>query len=450
MNAYWTKYLPGFVRVRLDGRHGLQAVLGNSSWLFADKIVRMGVGLVVGVWIVRYLGPSQLGLLTYAGAFAGLFGAVVTLGIDRIVVQELVKHPERRDEILGSAFALKLVAGAIGLAATIAAICLVRSGETLMLWLVGLCAAGFIFQSVNVIDFYFQAKVQAKYAVFAANGAFALVTLSKVAMLLAKAPLIAFAWAGLAEVILTSAFLIVAFRINRHSTRKWRYSASMARTLLGYGWPLMLSGFAVTIYMRIDQIMIGQMLSDAEVGIFSAAVRLSEMWYFIPMAIVSSVVPTFIKSKHKSEALYYARLQQFLSILTWLGITVALVVTLAREQIVGILFGEAYAASALVLAIHIWGGVFVAMGVGAGIWFTIENLQKYNFYRTLAGAFLNVALNYFLIPRYGINGAAVATVASLFLPPFLVDGLNKKTRAIFWIRLKALNPMFILPDRRKA
>lgn len=449
MNAIWIKYLPGFVRNKLDGRHGLQAVLGNSSWLFADKILRMGVGLLVGIWIVRYLGPAQLGLLNYAGAFAGLFGTLATLGLDRIVVQELVKNPARETEILGTAFALKLIGGAIGLALTMLAILLVRSGEPLMHWLVGICAAGFIFQSLNVIDFFFQAKVQAKYAVFAANGAFALMTLLKIALLLTSAPLIAFAWAGLGEVVLTAIFLVVAYRFNRRSMRVWRYSSSAARELLKYSWPLILSSVAIVIYMRIDQIMIGEMLGDEEVGLFSAAVKISEVWYFIPAAIVSSVVPTLIQSKKQSEALYYARLQTFFTVMVWMAICVALIVTVERERIVSLLFGEQYAASADVLAIHIWGGVFVALIAASGIWFTVENLQIYSFYRTLTGAVVNVSLNLVLIPRYGINAAAFATVVSQCFASFLFDLSNPKTRPIFWMKLKAFSPASIVAARRQ-
>jgi PST family polysaccharide transporter len=444
MNAYWIKFLPGFVRARLDGRHGLQAVLGNSSWLFADKVIRMGVGLLVGVWIVRYLGPSQLGLLAYAGAFTGLFGAVAALGLDRMVVQEIVKRPDRQDEILGTAFALKVAGGLAGLAITVIAISFVRTGDTLMLWLVGICAAGFVFQSLNVIDFFFQAKVQAKYAVIAANAAFFVVTLAKIAFLILHAQLIAFAWAGLGEIVLTSIFLIVAYRVNGKRMNLWRYSGTMARTLLKYSWPLILSGVAIAIYMRIDQIMIGEMLGDKEVGLFSAAVRISEIWYFIPMAIVSSLVPMLMQSKIKSEELYYDRLQKLFTMLIWLGVVAAVVMTLAKDPIIGLLFGEAYADSAKVLAIHIWGGIFVALGVGSGIWFTIENLQTYSFYRTLSGCVANVLLNFLLIPKFGINGAAVATVIAQCFAAFLFDFSNPKTRPIFWMKVKAFNPVPLL------
>ena len=180
MNAKWVKYLPKFISRRLEGRYGFQSIVSNSGWLLADKAVRMGVGLFVGVWTARYLGPEQFGLWNFASAFAALFSALSTLGLDGIIIRELIKKPERQNVLLGSAFALKVMGGLIALLLALFAISLMHSGETFTIWLVGISAAGFIFQSVNVIDYYFQAKVQSKYTVLAANAAFVLLTLVKI------------------------------------------------------------------------------------------------------------------------------------------------------------------------------------------------------------------------------------------------------------------------------
>ena len=439
MNSTWLKYLPAYLQTKLVGRHGLQAILGNTGWLFADKIIRMGVGLFVGVWVARYLGPEQFGLWSYATAFTALFGAFASLGLDSIVIRELVKYPGRQNELLGSAFVLKLFGGVLTLLIAIVAISLVRSGEANTLWLVGISAAGFIFQSVNVIDFYFQAKVRSKYTVYAANGAFALMTIVKIVLLLNSAPLIAFAWAGLAEIIFTSIFLMLAYRINHQGIRGWRFRPNVASALLKDSWPLILSGIAIMIYMRIDQIMIGQMLGDKEVGLFSAAVRISEVWYFIPLAIVSSVFPSIIEAKQQSEALYLQRLQKLLNFMSLIGLGMAILMTFTSHIVVQLLFGAAYAEASTVLAIHIWAGIFVALGVVSGSWLTVENLQKYSFYRTLNGAVANVLLNFLLIPKYGINGAAAATVLSYGISVFSI-GIYLSCREVFFMMCLSVNP----------
>jgi len=434
----WLRYLPASLRNRVEHRSNLQAILSNTGWLFADKVLRMGVGLFVGVWIARYLGPEQFGLLNFATAFVALFGAFATLGLDSIVVRELVKNPDRQHELLGTAFVLKLIGAVLALLLAIIAIALMRTDEQLTLWLVALSAAGFIFQSVNVIDFYFQAKVQSKYTVYAANAAFILVTIVKVVLLVSAAPLIAFAWVGLGEVALTSFFLVVAYRANHHNLHEWCYSLNVARELVSYSWPLILSGLAIMIYMRIDQIMIGQMLGDEQVGLFSAAVKISEVWYFIPLAVATSVFPAVIATKKQSETLYIQRLQKLFDLMVILALVLAIPLTLLSDWVVVFLFGETYQNASLVLAIHVWGGVFVFLGVASSHWFLAENLQSLSFYRTLFGAILNVCANFILIPAFGIAGAAVSTLLSQSGASYFFDFSNKKTRGMFWMKTKSI------------
>lgn len=428
MNAPWFKYLPNFVRIKLDGRHGFQAVISNTGWLFLDKMFRMGVGLFVGIWIARYLGPEQFGLWNYAIAFASLFGAFATLGLDGIVIRELVKTPERQNEFLGSAFMLKLMGGAATLFAATLAILFIRSGERLTLWLVVLSAAGFIFQSINVIDFYFQAKVRSRYSVYAANAAFALMTLVKVGLLLISAPLISFACAGLAEVALTAIFLLVAYRANHHNMREWIYDRRVIYELLKESWPLILSGLAVMFYMRVDMVMLQKMTGDREVGIYAAATRLSEVWYFLPSAIVASVSPLIIKCHANDKELYFIRLQKLYFFMAWIAIGISLPLSLLSGWIVNILYGAEFREAAPVLAIHLWASIAVFLGVASSQFLLLEQLQKISLYRTLIGLVCNIALNLLLIPSMGAKGAATATVVSYFIATFSLV-FFKSTRA---------------------
>lgn len=415
MNAAWVKYLPGFVRTRLHGRHGLQAILGNSGWLIADKILRMGIGLWVGVWIARYLGPEQYGLWNFAEAFTGLFAAFASLGLDSIVVRELVNYPNKKNELLGSAFALKLAGGVFTLLASVLAVSQLRSGESLTMWLVGISAAGYIFQSVNVIDFYFQAKVQSRYVVIAANAAFVMATLVKIILLLTAAPLIAFAWAGLGEIVLTTTFFLLAYGVNHNDVREWRFNSHVMRVLLKESWPLILAGLAVMLYMRIDMVMLQGMAGAREVGIYAAATRLSEIWYFLPSVFVASVSPSIIRSHNTDPVLFLSRLRKLYFFMVWLAIGLALPLSLLSGLIVGVLFGQAFEDAAPVLAIHLWASIAVFLGVASSQYLLVERLQKISFYRTLIGLLCNVVLNLILIPKMGAIGAAIATVISYFV-----------------------------------
>jgi PST family polysaccharide transporter len=428
MNASWHQYLPGYLRTRLAGRHGFQAIIGNLGWLFMDKFLRLGAGVFVGAWIARYLGPDQFGLLNFSIAFAALFGAFATLGLDGIVVRELVRNAERQNEIMGSAFVLKLIGGAITLLTCLLAILLMHGREALMLWLVGLSAAAFLFQSVNVIDFYFQAKVQSRNTVMAANGAFLLITLVKIVLVLTAASVIAFAWAAFGEAALTAAFLIGAYRVNHHSMRGWRYDGPVARELIRDSWPLLLASLAGILYLRLDVVMLQLMAGDREVGIYAAATRISEVWYFLPMIVVGSVSPSIIKCYGTDPGLYISRLRRLYFYMAWMAIALSLPISLTSGWIVRVLYGAQFKQAGPVLAIHLWASVAVFLGVASSQYLLVEQLQKISFYRCLIGLICNILLNLILIPRFGAMGAAIATVISYFMATYSIV-FFKSTRA---------------------
>ncbi len=264
----------------LKSRSGLRSIIANTGWLFADRILRMGVGLIVGVWVARYLGVQQFGSFNYATAFVALFSTLSTLGLDSIVVRSIVSEREKKEQILGTAFRLKLVGGVGSLLLALGSIYVFRHDDDLTIWLVAILASVGIFQSFDTIDLWFQSQVQSKYTVLAKNTAFVIVALLKVALIQMQAPLLAFAWAGLAEVGLGAIGLILTYKIKGYSLWLWRWSTPLAKSLVKESWPLILSGVTIMIYMRIDQIMLGEMVGNQAVGIYSAATRISEIWYW--------------------------------------------------------------------------------------------------------------------------------------------------------------------------
>jgi PST family polysaccharide transporter len=211
-----------------------------------------------------------------------------------------------------------------------------------------------------------------------------------------------------------------------------------AKSLLKDSWPLILSGLAIMVYMRIDQIMLGQMLGDEAVGIYSAAVRISEVWYFVPMAIVASVFPSIIEAKKKSEALYYQRLQWLYDVMVVLALSVAVPMTFLSDWAVSLLFGQAYEQAGAVLAIHIWTAVFVGLSFSSGRWFINEGYTLLALKRNLLGLVVNVILNTYLIPLYGPKGAALATLLSYFMASYASDLFSRKTRMVFLQKTRAL------------
>jgi PST family polysaccharide transporter len=433
--------VPPFIRRRIAHRPNLLKIVDNIGWLFFDKVLRMGVGLLVGVWVARYLGPQQFGLFSFATAFIGLFGAVAGLGLQSIVVRDIVRDHRCKEETLGTAAVLQLAGGVLAYGLILGTIFWLRPDDALAKWLVAILGSMMLLKASEVAMYWFESQVLSKYTVWVQNGSFLVFAAVKVALILGNAPLLAFAWATVAEAVLVALLLMAMLGVHGPRLRKLKVSLARAKVLMADSWPLLLSGLAIALYMKIDQIMLGQMLGDDAVGIYSAATRISEVWYFIPMMIVASVFPAILEAKKKSEALYHHRLQRLYDLMVWLSVAVALPMTFLSGPIVVLLYGPAYAEAGTVLAIHIWASVFVFLGVASTQWFMAENRQILFFQRTLVGAVINVALNYMLIPTFGIAGAAYATVLAQASVGLLYDVFQKETQPMFAMKLKSFNPM---------
>lgn len=425
----------------LKNNSGLQKILSNISWLFADRILRMGCGLIVGVWVARYLGVQQFGILNYAVAFVAIFNPLATLGLDVVVVKRLVDRNESPQQILGTSFWMKSIAGCITWLLVILGIFLLRPNDPISIITVAILGASNIFQALDTIDLWFQSQVRSKYSVLAKNVAFIIANGIKIYLITTQAPLLAFVSLILLEAVLGGLGLLLVYKQQGYFIRSWQWNKSLAKDLIQESFPLILSGLTIMIYMRIDQIMLGQMIGDKAVGIYSAATRISEVWYFIPMAVSSSVMPAIFKAKEISEELYYRRIGELNRGLVWLSIVVAIVMTFLSSPIILMLFGDGYVESANILSVHVWASVFVFTGVATSGWFIAENLTYLTLYRTLTGAVINVILNAILIPIYGGIGAAIATVIAQIFASLLSNGLNPKTWQLFRTQIESILPV---------
>jgi len=437
----WLRLMPQFVRQRLGHRTNLLAILHNIGWLFADKILRVGLGLIVGVWVARYLGPEKFGQFNYCVSFVSLFGAFAGLGLNGIVVRNLVNHPHSYNEVLGTAFALQLIAGLVGMILAIFFISFLQPNDQLLRLLVTILSISLIFKSSEVIKFWFESKTHSRHVVLVENFIFVCMAAVKVFLILDKATLETFVWVTLIEAILVFLGLFAIYESKVGQFSFWSIRSCQARKLLKDSWPLTISSVAIIIYMRIDQVMLGHMLSQEAVGIYSAAARISEAWYFIPMMVVSSVFPKILATKALDEKLYTHRIQQLYNFLTMIAITVALFFSFTSDLIVNYLYGDKFSEAASILSIQIWSGIFVAMGVARGKWLLAENLQRVGYWYILAAMFINVILNYLLIPIYGAIGAALATIASQSTAAIIAPALFKKTRVSAVMLVRSLNPV---------
>jgi O-antigen/teichoic acid export membrane protein len=416
---------------------GFRRYFANTSWLFAEKTLRMVVGLVVGVWVARYLGPERYGLFSYAQSFVGLFSVVATLGLDSILVRELVKDESKRDILLGTAFRLKLL-GAAAVMMLLAAGVQLTSNDGYTNALVFIVASATVFQSFNVIDLYFQSRVLSKYVALANTASLALLSLLKIACILLRAPLAAFAFLVLLDGVVLAAGFVFFYRRKNLSVSAWRFDTKTAKSLLTESWPLILSGGALMIQARIDQVMIREMLGNAETAYYSVALRLIEALGFIPVVLHSSLFPALAKAKYISEKLYQNRYLNYYRLSFFLFLLTATPIYLFSGKIIVILYGEAYQPAGVLLSLMATRLFFTNIGTARSAFINIESLFKYSLFSMITGTIVNVVFNFILIPSYGSAGAVIATIFSFSTTIFFLDTFYRKTRSNVKLQLLAI------------
>jgi O-antigen/teichoic acid export membrane protein len=421
----------------LKSDEGFVKYFKNTSWLLAEKIFRIIVGLFVGVWVARYLGPDQFGLLSYAQSFVGLFTAIATLGLDGIIVRELVKDESKRDKLLGTSFKLKLIGGITAILFLAVAVNF-TSNDAYTNLLVFIIASATIFQSFNVIDFYFQAKVLSKYVVLANIISLFLSSIVKIILILYEAPLIAFAWAVLFDSVVLAIGFVHFYSQNHLSFKDWKFENRTAINLAKDSWPLILSGIVVMIQARIDQVMLKEMVDTKEVGYYSVALRLIEVFGFIPIILNNSLFPALANAKNISEETYKYRFLNYYRLSFLLFIITAIPIFIFAEQVTILLYGIEYQPAGALLSLMAIRLFFTNTGVARGSFINIENLFRFSLITMTFGTIVNVVLNYILIPHYQSHGAIIASIISFFITTFLIDIIYQKTRGNVFLQLKGM------------
>ncbi len=416
-----------------------QSYLHNTAWILGEKVLSLGLGFVATVLVARSLGPDDFGTLAYAVSLVALFGISGHLGLHGLVVREIVKQPALRATTLGTTAFLKLVGVVAGYFLLLLYAAAYEGIGTVRFSLVAIAGAALLFTPLDVVDYWFNAFVKARYVSYArvlAQLVFVSVTLTLVFL---GSDLVMFAIPYLLKAIIAGSLLLLLFRAKADiRLTQWRFDGKRARDLLQQGWVIYLASFFAVIYLKIDQVMLRWLADSAEVGLYAVAARFSEVWYFIPTALVASVFPKLIDLRETDEALFTHRLQQLFDSLAVLGMVIALLVTALAAWLIPLLFGEVYAASAAILVIHTWASVFIFMRAALSRWILIENALYFSLLTQGLGAVSNVALNYILIPIHGGQGAAWATLISYAIASFFAVFLYPRTRPVFWLMLKAL------------
>lgn len=400
----------------------------NAKWMIIEQMVQMAISLVLGVITARYLGPGNYGIINYCSAYVAFFTSVCTLGLEGIIIKEMVNNRDEEGKIIGTGLVMRLTSSAVSIIAIMLILMVMDPGDTLILKVAFLQSLVLLFRAFDLIDFWFQSYLKSKYVSILKSISYFLVAAYKTYILVTGKSVEWFAFSTSLDFLLIA--VMITFAYFKHGGQAFAFSFEMAKRLIKQSYHFILSGLIITVYTQMDKIMIRQMMGDeAQVGLYSAALTLCNYWVLIPTAIINSARPTIMQCKKDgNEELYLKRVKQLYAVLCWVGIAVSVVISVFSKLIIGIIYDEAYAASATTLQIAIWYTTFSTLGLARGIWLICEDKNKYVGRCVIWGAILNLILNYLLIPIWGIDGAAVATLVTQIFNSLIAPMLYKEIR----------------------
>lgn len=443
--------------IQLKSSPGFKKYLENISWLMGGKILQMGISFLVTAYVARYLQDEGFGTLNYGKAVIQFLLIFVGLGLQGINIRNLIDDPASRGAILGTALQARLYVGLSMVAIILGGIWLLPEGfhDEITNTLILVMAVSAIFRTLDTFDEFFQAEVKSQYAVWSRSISTALFAAIQLYLIYIQADLI---WFGVAFSIRNAVMGIAyfAFYVKVYGWPKaFHWDAIYFKQLIKDAWPMIFSGMVIFIYMRADQLMLMHLASDTEalakaaVGQYSAALRLSEVWFVFGPLLAGGLFPAILNARKKGTDFYHKRLQRYFSLMVGVALVITIPMVIFGPSLLTwkYLFGPNYAQAGEILIIHCWTLVFVFLGNASSNYLIAENLQKITLYRTLMGAIINIGLNWWLIPTIGIKGAAIATLISQAFASYLSYAFHPKTRSLFVMMSRSLFLIPLLPSK---
>lgn len=405
-------------------------VAKNAGWLIAGRIVQMVLSFFVGLLTARYLGPSNYGLISYAGTYTTFFASLCTLGINSIIVKNFIDHPDEEGTTLCTAIILRAISSIVSLIAIMGISFIADKGEATTQLIVLLCAIGMVFQIFDTFNYWFQAKLQSKFSAIATLVAYISVSFYRIVLLILKKDVEWFALASSIDYAVLACFLAIAYKKNQGP--KFGFSWKKGKQLLAESYNFILSGLMVSIYGSTDRFMLKQMVGEESVGYYATALTLCNMWVFVLSAIIDSLTPPIMQAHNEDDAIYKKQNKRLYAIVFYISAVVSICFMIFGKIAIRVLYGEAYIGAAVPLSIITWYTAFSYLGVARNAWIVCEHKQRYLKYLYLGAAITNVAINAVLIPKWGASGAALASLltqmSTILLFPALIKDLRPNVK----------------------
>ena len=398
----------------------------NTMWDIGGKVFQMFLTLIVGMLTARYLGPSNYGIIGETASYVSFFSVICQLGFTSTAVKEIMDNEDRQGEILGTTIFFRVCTSLVSSLAISCLLYVIKEGDKVIVWVAFLQSLSLIFQSFDMIHYWYQSRLETQVSVKIQSLAYVIMAAYKIVILAVGKSVEWFAFSTALEAAVVGAMLVWVYR--RGEGQKLSVSLSAGKDILKRSYHFILSGLMVTIYGEMDKIMLGEMLSETAVGFYTAATKVSTMWSFVLTALINSSRPVIISCKSKSQDLYIKQNKRLYAAIIWIGIAAGLAISLFGKIIIYIMYGAEYLPATSSLQISAWYTMFAMLGTARGIWIVCEEKSKYVKYYLGIGAIINVVLNYLLIPVYGPGGAAAATLITQIFTAVLAPAMFKETR----------------------
>lgn len=408
-----------------------QKVVKNLVWAVVGKIVTLLGSLLVGIFVARYLGPEQYGLMNYVFSYIAVFQVFASFGLDSIEIREEAHRNDEKNNLIGTAFVLKILFAIITILLVVVSVWIFEA-DTFTKWMIIMYSLSMIMNSFGVIRNYFTSIVWNEYIVKTEITRTIIGAGIKVALLLIHAELFWFVLSTLFDTVLLAGGYIVSYRRKIDRIRDWTFDKATALYLIKQSFPLLLSGAAVVVYQKIDQVMLGNMIDKTAVGYYSVAGKFTEICLFIPTILSQTITPILVKAYHDNIDDYQRKAKSFMNITIWGTIIICIVICLISHLLIKYTFGIEYTAAVTLLQIMIFKTIGYASAQITGALIVIEKKQKYVVIRNIIGCIVCIGLNLLLIPRYGVTGAAVASVITAICAGYFSHIFIRTYRSYFY------------------
>ncbi len=415
----------------------------NAGWLIAGRIYHMLLTFFIGLLTARYLGPANYGLINYAAAYTTFFASFCTLGINSVIVKNFVDNPDEEGETIGSAIVLRTVSSLLSVIMMICITLFMDKGEVTTNIVVALCSIGVLFQVMDTLNYWFQAKLQSKYAALATVISYTVVSIYKIWLLFTGKSVEWFAVSTSLDSFVVAIVLLVMY--YKQNGPKFSFSVKKSKELFFSSYHFILAGLMVAIYGSTDRFMLKQMLNESEVAYYSTAVALCNTWVFVLAAIIDSMYPVILQHFGKNNGKFEQKNRQLYAIVFYMSVLASSLISVLATFIVKVLYGDAYISAADPLRIITWYTAFSYLGVARNAWMVCYNCQFYLKYLYIGAALTNVVLNVWLIPIWGASGAALASlitqISTILVFPAMIKALRPNVKLMIEaICLKSVVP----------